>query len=194
MRTTLPTLSYSPAGFTWSEDAHSSAYTEERAYPRTDLANFVPWVGFEADIHHAITARMGAMNISADTEYDIGSMPKIQKIVECEEALRSQAEVQLHDLVQEVLGILGIEGRFERPNSWNNQIVGEPDFSWLRKPTLHPMIVVRISLISVFIAHTSRCRLSTRQNGRPLLMTCLGIFNRKIVDSQSTLCTNSTAI
>ncbi|KIM76298.1 hypothetical protein PILCRDRAFT_826476 [Piloderma croceum F 1598] len=74
---------------------------------------------------------MADMNIASDAEYDIGYMLKKRKIVSSEEGVRSQAEVQLHDLVKEVLEILGIDGRFERPDSGINQIVGEPDLSWL---------------------------------------------------------------
>lgn len=151
MKTTLPSLSYNPTGIGWSENTHSSAYTTAPAYPRTDLEHLTPWVTFEADIHHAVTARMAAMNIFADTDYDVGVMPKKRKIVSSEEDVRSQAESQLHDLVEEVLKILGIDGWFQRPDSGNNQIIGEPDFSWLRYPTLHPKLVVRISLISVFV-------------------------------------------
>jgi len=147
MKTTLPTLSYKPRGFLWSEDTHSSAYATRRTHPRTDLTHFNPWDTFAADIHHAITSRMAAMNIASGAEYDIGSMPKKRKIVSSEEDVRFQAEVQLHDLVEEVLDILGIEGRFERPDSGNNQIVGSPDFSWLRNPTKHPKTVVRVSLL-----------------------------------------------
>ncbi|KAF8344476.1 hypothetical protein F5887DRAFT_274893 [Amanita rubescens] len=141
MRTTLPTLPYNPTGFLWSENVHSSAYTKERAFPRTDLRHFVPWGTFEAEINEAITTRMIAMNIPLGAEYDIGSLPKIQALVDNEEAVRYQATAQLHDLVVEVLGILGIQGRFALPDSWNNQIVGEPDFSWLRAPTMHPKVV-----------------------------------------------------
>jgi hypothetical protein len=53
-------------------------------------------------------------------------------------------------LVVEVLEILGIEGWFIPSDSGNNQIVGEPDFSWLQNPTLHPKVVVCMSPISVF--------------------------------------------
>jgi hypothetical protein len=150
MRTTLPTLSYNPTGFLWSETVHSSAYTRERAVPRTDLQDFVQWGTFEEEINEAITTRMFAMNIPLDTEYDIGSLPKIQALVDNEQALQIQAVIQLHDLVAEVLGILGIQGRFAMPGSGNNQIVGEPDFSWLRAPTMQPKVVVRVSMISVF--------------------------------------------
>jgi len=151
MKTTLPTLSYKPTGFLWSQDTHSSAYTKHRTYPRTDLAHFIPWDTFEADIHHAITTRMAAMEIPSGAEYDIWSMPKKRKIVSSEEGVRSQAEVQLHDLIEEVPEILGIDGWFERPDSGTNHIVGEPDFSWLRNSTLYPKVMVRaMSLISVF--------------------------------------------
>ncbi|KAM6492114.1 hypothetical protein JOM56_011838 [Amanita muscaria] len=142
MKTTLPTLSYKPTGFLWSEESHSSAYTKERAHPRTDLEHFVRWDTFETEINHAINTRMFAMGIPSDAEYDIGSLPKTQSLVENEEAVRHEAIVQLHDLVVEVLRILGIEGRFSLPESGNNQIVGEPDFSWLRAPTRHPKVVV----------------------------------------------------
>lgn len=145
MKTTFPTLSYKPTGFSLSGDTHSSAYTTRQTYPRTDLTHFNPWHTFAVDIHHAITSRMAAMNIASGAEYDIGSMPKKRKIVSSEEDVRSQAEVQLHDLVVEVLDILGIEGRFERPGSANNQVVGSPDFSWLRNPIKHPKMVVRVS-------------------------------------------------
>ena len=151
MKTTLPTLSYNPTGFLWNEDFHSSAYTRERAFPRIDLQHLVPWDTFETEINEAITTRMSAMNIFLDAEYDIGSLPKIRLCVRSEEAVRRQAEVQLHDLVVEVLEVLGIEGEFCPPDSdGNNHIVGEPDFSWLRDPTMHPKAVVRVSMISVF--------------------------------------------
>ena len=131
MKTTLPTLSYNPTGFLWSEDVQSSAHTRERALPRTDLQHLVPWDTFETEINEAITTRMLAMNIPLDAEYDIGSLPKRRLRVRNEEAVRRQADVQLHDLVVEVLEILGIEGEFCPPDSGHNHIVGEPDFSWL---------------------------------------------------------------
>jgi len=130
-------------GFTWSQDTHSSVKTDHRTYPRTDLAHFTPWDTFESEIHHAITTRMTAMNISPDIEYDIGLMPMKQQIVENEEDVRYEARAQLHNLVEVVLGILGIDGRFARSGSGNIQIVGDPDFSWLRNPTKHPKVVVR---------------------------------------------------
>ena len=150
MRTTLPTLSYNPTGFLWNEDFHSSAYTKGRAFPRTDLQHLVPWTTFETEIDGAITTRMTAMGIPSNTEYDIGSLPKKRSRVGNEEAVRQEARMQLHDLVVEVLDILGIEGDFSMPDSGNNQIVGEPDFTWLRAPTRHPKVVVRVSMISIF--------------------------------------------
>ncbi|KAK2460066.1 hypothetical protein APHAL10511_007900 [Amanita phalloides] len=142
MKTTLPTLSYKPTGFLWSEDVHSSTYTTNRAYPRTDLENFVLWDTFEAEIDRAIATHMLAKGIPSGTEYDIGSLPKKRSLVGNEEAVRHEAKVQLHDLVVEVLEILGIEGRFALLGSGNNQIIGAPDFSWLRAPTIHPKVVV----------------------------------------------------
>jgi hypothetical protein len=53
---------------------------------------------------------MAAMNIPSGTKYDIRSMLKKQKIMLSEEGVHSQVEVQLHDLVEEVLEILGIDG------------------------------------------------------------------------------------
>ena len=77
-------------------------------------------------------------------------MVKKRKVVSSEEGVRSQVEVQLHNLVEEVLEILGIDGRFEWPGSGDNQIIGDPDFSWLN-PTLHPKVVVcAMSLMSIF--------------------------------------------
>jgi hypothetical protein len=130
-------------GFTWSQDTHSSARTKHRTYPRTDLAHFIPWDTFESEIHDAITTRMTAMGIASDVEYDIGFMPMRRPIVDNEPGVCYQAQAQLHDLVEVVLGILGIDGRFALSGSGNNQIVGDPDFSWLRNPTKHPKIVVR---------------------------------------------------
>ncbi|KIL69145.1 hypothetical protein M378DRAFT_7858 [Amanita muscaria Koide BX008] len=115
------------------------AYTKERAYPRTDLEHFVRWDAFETEINQAIATRTFAMDIPSDAEYDIGSLPKKRPR---EEAVRQEAKVQLHDLVVEMLYILGIEGRFSLSDSGNNQIVGEPDFSWLQTPTMHPKVVV----------------------------------------------------
>ncbi|KAF8347604.1 hypothetical protein F5887DRAFT_1072595 [Amanita rubescens] len=160
MKTTLPTLSYNPTGFVWFEDFHSSAYTKERAFPRTDLEHLVRWDTFETEINDAIGARMSAMNIPLGAEYDLGPLRKKRPRVTDEEAVRRVAEVQLHDLVVDVLGILGIEGWFSSP-SGKNQIVGEPDFSWLRDTTMHPRVV------------------STRQNGRLLLEDLPAYFRRK---------------
>ena len=143
VKTVFPTLSYKPVGFTWSHDTHSSARTSHRTYPRTDLAHFIPWDTFESEIHDAITTRMIAMGIASDIEYDIGLMPEERGIVENEEDVRHEARVQLHNFVKMVLHILGIDGRFALSGSGNNQIVGDPDFSWLRNPTKHPKVVVR---------------------------------------------------
>jgi hypothetical protein len=144
VKTVFPTLYYKPVGFIWSQDTHSrTAKTKHRTYPRTDLAHFIPWDTFESEIHHAITTRMAAMNIASDVEYDIGFMPMKRRIVENEEDVRYQARAQLHNLVEEVLDILGIDGRFVLSGSGNNKIVGDPDFSWLRNPTKYPKVVVR---------------------------------------------------
>ncbi|KAF8798783.1 hypothetical protein BYT27DRAFT_7202478 [Phlegmacium glaucopus] len=142
MKTTLPNLSYNPIGFVWSEVFHSSGYTKERAFPRTDLEQFVPWDTFEREINEGIGTRMSAMNIPLGAEYDIGPLLKTQPRVVNEEGVREQANMQLHYLVVEVLNILGIEGWFSPSDSGNNQIVGEPDFSWLRGTTMHPRAVV----------------------------------------------------
>ena len=149
MKTTLPTLSYKPTGFLWSEDVHCSADTKGQAYPRTDLEHVVPWDTFETEINEAITRRMLAMDIPSDAEYDIGYLPKRRPLVWNEEDVRHQARAQLHNLVVEVLDILGIQGLFAPPDSGNNQIVGEPDFSWLQVPIMRPKVVVRVSMISV---------------------------------------------
>jgi hypothetical protein len=93
MKTMLPTSSYKTTGFSWSEDIHSSAYTKERAYPRTDFEHFVRWDTFETEIHQAITTRMVATNIPSDAEYDIGSLPKKRPLMENEEAVRQEAKV-----------------------------------------------------------------------------------------------------
>ena len=143
MKTTLPNLSYIPTGFSWSEEMHGFSYKKNRAHPRTDLASLIPWVGFETQIHQAIVSRMADMNITPNTEYDIGSLPKNRKLVMNEEGVRHQAKRQVHDLVVEVLNILGIQGLFTFSDCKDNQIVGEPDFCWSRNPCEVPKVVVR---------------------------------------------------
>ena len=158
MKTTLPTLSYNPLGFEWCEDFHSSKYTKERAYPRTDLKHFVPWDTFEEEIKEAIDSRMSTMNIPSGKEYDIVQLDEVER-VRNEDNVRKQADIQLHFVVKRVLKILGINGYFATPSCGNNQIIGEPDFSWLSElPTVpgstrlpetvkHPKVVVSVSMI-----------------------------------------------
>ena len=148
--TTFPDLSYNPMGIIWSDGPHSFTYSSEWSYLRTDLRTFVHWNDFKTKIHQAITAHMANMNISSSVEFDVGSMLKWPQEVSEEEDVRSKAKVQLHDLVVEVLEILEIEGKFLRSDSGNNQIVGAPDFSWLWNHTLHPKLVVRISLTLIY--------------------------------------------
>jgi len=196
MITTLPDLAYSPTGIIWS-DLHSSARTKERKYPRTDLRQLLLWHEFETDIHDTITAYMGQRNILPGAQYDIGSLPKKPKKVSDEEGVRHEASNQLHDLVVEVLEILGIEGEFMSSTSGNNQIIGAPDFSWLRNNVRHPLLVVRITLTSILTTLILWYRPSTRRNGRHLLQTWLGILTNEIRaswrDSQSMLCTKYMA-
>jgi hypothetical protein len=52
---------------------------------------------------------MSAMNISLEAEYEIGGTTTIRPRVKNEEGVREQANTQLHYLVVEMLGILGIE-------------------------------------------------------------------------------------
>jgi hypothetical protein len=87
---------------------------------------------------------MAAMNIAPDTvEYDLGSIPKEPGFVANEEGDRLEATRQLHHLVEEVLDILGVDGRFSLlQGSGQKQIVGDPDFAWLKHPTNNPTVVV----------------------------------------------------
>lgn len=193
MITTLPDLSYSPTGIIWSEDLHSSANTKPRAYPRTDLRQFLPWHEFEIEVHD-----MGQRNILPGTQYDIGSLLKKPKKVSDEEGVHHEASNQRHGLVVEVLEILGIEGEF-MPTSGSNQTIGAPDFSWLRNNVRHPLLVVRISLTLLILTTLILwCdRPSIKRNGRHLLQTWLGILTNKIRaswrDSRSILCTKYMA-
>jgi hypothetical protein len=67
------------------------------------------------------------------------------RIVENEERLRSHAEFTLHDPVEEVLGKLGVEGRFMSPGGCGNgTIVGDLDFSWVTNTQPHPKVIVRV--------------------------------------------------
>ena len=134
-------------GFVWSTGNHSSPYSKNRAHPRTDLEELLPWDRFVVDIDHAINTCMNAQQIAPGTQMDIGVMPKQRRIVKNEEIARAEAMIQLHDLVVEVLKYLGIDGQFEPSCAGENQVIGEPDFSWLHG-SLHPKVVVRLSLSS----------------------------------------------
>ena len=147
MKTTLPTLSYKPTGCLLSEDTHICMYTKEQACPQTDLEHIIQWYTFETEIYQDITTHMAATNIPSDAKYDIRFLQNKQPLVESKEAVWQQATVQLYDLL---LDILGIEGCFSLPDSGNNKIIGEPDFSWLWDHTKHPKVVVHVSMIIVF--------------------------------------------
>jgi hypothetical protein len=83
------------------------AYTKKRAYPQTDFEHFENWDGFETEINDAITACMVAQNIIPETEYNIRSIPWNPHVVWNQEGVRSEAKSQLHNLVEQVLPILG---------------------------------------------------------------------------------------
>ncbi len=151
MKTTLPALPYNPMGFIWATEYHSSAYSKDRSHPRTDLKRdgLLPWTTFEQDIERAINTCMTERQIHPGTEIDVGVTLKEPRLVNSEEIVRAEAMLQLHDLVVEVLRFLGINGRFETPGG-NNQVIGEPDFSWLHN-SRHPKVVVCRSLVTHLI-------------------------------------------
>ena len=158
-------------GFIWATEYHSSAYSKDQSHPRTDLKRdgLLPWTTFEQDIERAINTCMTEHQIHPGTEM-IGVTLKEPRLVNSEEIVRAEAMLQLHDLVVEVLRFLGINGRFETPGG-NNQVIGEPDFSWLHN-SRHPKVVVRRSLIPrlTFNPPPNLCiRLSTRRYGRLVL-------------------------
>ena len=146
MKTTLPALPYNPMGLIWATEYHSSGYSKDRSHPLTDLERLQHWASFEQDIERAINTSMAEQKIHPDSEIDVGVMPKEPRLVNSEERVRAEAVVQLHDLVVEVLRLLGIHGQFESPGG-NNQVFGEPDFSWLHN-SRHPKVVARRLLIT----------------------------------------------
>lgn len=146
MKTTLPALPYNPIGLIWATEYHSSGYSKDRSHPRTDLEHLQHWATFEQDIERAINTSIAKRHIHPGSEIDVGVMPKRPRLVNSEERVRAEAVVQLHDLVVEILHLLGIDGQFESPGG-NNQVIGEPDFSWLHQ-SRHPKAVVHRSLIT----------------------------------------------
>jgi hypothetical protein len=52
-----------------------------------------------------------------------------------------------------LLELLGVEGEFVNSPFGNNQIIGAPDFSWLRNNVRHPLLVVRLSELDIDHPH-----------------------------------------
>jgi hypothetical protein len=171
MQTSLPDLP-----FTTYADAelkpcalHSSAYSTPRSYPRTDLQTLSPWTSFPNDIHKAIQSAIAHANLPV-APFDITYWPK-RTFVNSEEKIRAHAMVALHVPVEEVMGILGVEGSFDNSVGGNSAIVGDPDFLWVTSPARpHPKLIVRRSLplISSSLNPVCAFRPSIKLGGRQI--------------------------
>ena len=97
------------------------------------------------DIESVINTSMAIRNIPHGTQLTVGNAITRPSPVQCEEGLRSHANVELNAAVQDVVEVLGIKGFFMLPSSENMTLVGKPDFSWISGLEPHPKLVVCIS-------------------------------------------------
>ena len=151
MQTSLPDLPFT--GYGQAQlcpfGTHSASKSTPWKYPRTDLNSLVLWNSFPDDIHRAVQSATARVNLdSIPIHIDAW---RATSFVENEEMIRSHATFALHRPVEQVLGLLGVMGRFILPGGGNVAIVGAPDFSWIGnlpndelnpRPQLHPKLVV----------------------------------------------------
>lgn len=142
MQTTLPDLPFSHAGF-YVGQTTSAVKSTPRKHPRTNLRELRLWNTFEQDIHEIILKAMADANLPLGTPLTVGVSEAEQVEVENEEDIREYANTKLHRAAQGVLLNLGHQGRFKRSGAGNNEMVGDPDFGWVRIGTKHPTVVVR---------------------------------------------------
>ena len=148
MQTSLPNLPFTNFGqAVLNPGYHSSSKTHPRTYPRTDLTTLCPWTSFPNDIHQVIQSATNRANLSS-APFTVGLPPKTRS-VRSEEKVRAHAMSGLHELVEEVVNMLGVVGSFEEPGTGNASIIGDPDFSWVMGTTQpHPKLVVGVSTTS----------------------------------------------
>jgi len=69
-----------------------------------------------------------------------------------EEKIRAHATYALHTPVQDVLEKLGVNGDFALLGGGNVAVVGDPDFSWITRPTRsHPKVIVRVPVTTCLL-------------------------------------------
>src|ERR1700722_17590547 len=132
MQTTLPDLYFSYMDiYVAPDEPKSSAKATPHRYPRTDLRNFTPWTTFEHDIHQAILSAMTQRNVApGGVSITVGNPPRSRRVAN-EEDLRAQANVALHEAVEDVIQFLGLHGNFRTPGHGNTAVIGDPDYSWI---------------------------------------------------------------
>jgi hypothetical protein len=142
MQTSLPDLPFNSCGVT--ADTRGSLYSTSVPFPNTDLKQLELWQSFATDIHTAISDAMTNKGIVDGRNLIAGEFfRKRPRIVTCEEDVHEAVNTELHAAVRDVLGELGVEGRFYRPGSGKIGVIGDPDFSWLTVDAGHPKLVVR---------------------------------------------------
>jgi hypothetical protein len=130
-----------------------------------ETQNSVPWSSFPNDINQAIQSATTRANLPS-TPFTLNVSTKT-RCVENEYKIQLHATVALHEGVEQVLGMLGVNGWFALPDGGNAAIVGDPDFSWIMGPEqLYPKLVVCVSVAADIFAKSCWCRLSTRHGGR----------------------------
>lgn len=142
MQTSLPNLPFANFGqAVLNPGFRSSAKTHPQTYPRTDLTTLCPWTSFPNDIHQVIQSATDHANLSS-APFTVGVTPKTRS-VKTEEKIRAHAMGELHELVEEVVNMLGVMGCFDEPGGGNGSIIGDPDFSWVMGAAQpHPKLVV----------------------------------------------------
>jgi hypothetical protein len=198
MQTSLPDLPFTNYGKAELRPSgtHSIPKSTPRTYPKTDLKTLTPWTSFPNDIHQAIQ--------SATTRTNLPPTPFVIKVstttrsVENEERIRTHATVALHEAVEKVLEMLGVNGWFALPGGGNVAIVGDPDFSWIMSPPQpHPRVIVRVPVTTCvtccLLAVKPRwCRLSTKLGGRRIWsMLSLLLMALLVIPSANSPCTLS---
>jgi hypothetical protein len=200
MQTSLPDLPFTNYGKAelCPSGTHSTAKSTRRTYPRTDLNALKPWTSFPNDIHQAIQSATAHATLNS-TPFPIDVWTKTS-IVTNEEDLRAHARFALHAPVQEVLEMLGVNGRFDSPGGGNVAIVGDPDFSWIMSSTQpHPKAIVRIPVTTCLLVVKPRwCRSNTKLGGRwiwsMLSLLLMALVVTPAANNPSTLSNRSTDI
>ena len=73
--------------------------------------------------------------------------------MENENKICMHATVALHEGVEQVLEMFGVNGWFALSGGGNIAIIGDPDFSWITSPTQlpHPKVIVCVSVTTCHV-------------------------------------------